>query len=95
MDGNFHIWNTKSDAHVDDNLKVHMRPHLVGEGDNEPYLAEQVEVGKMSAGIHQLHQLYHEEVGTGGHWTAVHQKEEQLQLKRWASLMLSMISHVS
>ena len=39
----------------------------------------------MLVGVHQLH---HEEVGTGSHWTAAHQ-EEQLLLNSWASLVLS------
>jgi len=40
----------------------------------------------MLVGVHHLH---HEEVGAGSHWTAAHQKEEQLLLKSWASLVLS------
>ena len=40
----------------------------------------------MSAGVHQLH---HDEVDSGSHLTAAHQKEEQLLLKSWASLVLS------
>ena len=40
----------------------------------------------MSAGVHHLH---HEEVGTGSHLTAAHQKEEQLLLKSCTSLVLS------
>ena len=40
----------------------------------------------MLAGVHQLH---HEEVGTGSHMAAAHQKEEQLLLNSQASLVLS------
>ena len=42
----------------------------------------------MLAGVHQLH---HEEVGTGtgSHLIAAHQKKEQLLLKSCASLVLS------
>ena len=40
----------------------------------------------MLAGVHHLH---HEVVGTRNHLTATHQKEEQLLLKNWPSLVLS------
>jgi len=40
----------------------------------------------MLTGVHQLH---HEEVGTGSHMAAAHQKEEQLLLNSQASLVLS------
>ena len=43
----------------------------------------------MLAGVHQLH---HEEVDTGSHLTAAPHKEEQLLLKCWASVVLS-INH--
>ena len=40
----------------------------------------------MLAGVHHLH---HEVVGTRSYLTAAHQKEEQLLLKSWPSLVLS------
>ena len=49
------------------------------------YLAEEVEVGKMTAGVHQLHH----DVDTGSYLVATHQKEGQLSLKGRASLVLS------
>ena len=39
----------------------------------------------MSAGVHQLHH----DVDTGSYLAATHQKEGQLSLKGWASLVLS------
>ena len=48
MDESIHIWNRNSDVHVSDTLKVHMRPHLTGEWNNdhdEYYLDGEVEMG--------------------------------------------------
>ena len=83
MDESLHIWNRNSDVHVSDTLKVHMRPHLTGEWDNdqdEYYLAGEVEMGSMTASVHHLY-CTDVEVEPGNHLADAYQQVGQILQK--------------